>query len=425
MAPKRPHRTALVLSGGGARGAYEAGVIHYIRTAIAPKLGGERTFDVLCGSSVGAINICLMAALAHSPKDQGKMIYKLWKDLKQDQIYKRNLAAMGELLGRTTKGISSNLLKINPFKPTQRKTAEAHFRGFLDSSPLPAFIESMVPFYNIEKNLKKKILAAVSLTATNVATGHMELFVQKRADVEYTGEYLHRFVELTAMHAAASAAIPIIFPPVMVNNVYYTDGGLKLNTPMSPAIQLGADKIMILGLHHRYEQGEQLLYSSPANQHPTLGQLVGLVMNALFLDRIQYDIDQLTRINRLVQWSEKVYGADYLDKINSMLTREGIKGDIANRGLSRIEVFKMFPSRDVSGLFSECYQDEKSSNNSFNVFEKLLLRLLDIDPAAGVDILSYLAFMPSYIHKLLELGYDDAASHRDEIIEFLTSDPRR
>lgn len=416
---EQPQRLALVLSGGGARGAYEAGVIHYIRTALPDKALRGRNFEVQCGSSVGAINTCFMASHAHAPLEQGQKIYRLWKDLKQEQIYSRNLGALGSLLARTTKSIGFNLFNLNPFDPDRHRHALAHFKGFLDTTPLTKFLPSIIPFQNIAKNLKAHILSAVSVTATNVSTGRMELFIQKRPNVHYTGDYTHTLTELKATHIMASAAIPLIFPAVPIQDTYYIDGGLKLNTPMSPAIQLGANRIMLIGSHHIYQAGEKLMWTSPAHEQPSLGQLVGQIMNALFLGRLQYDMEQLGRINRLIDWSEKVYGADYLQKINAMLSQEGIRGDIANRGLKKIKVLHIFPSRDISELFARCYEDDKAIHKSFSAFEKMLLRLLDIDPVAGVDILSYLGFLPNYIKSLLELGFEDAAAHRDEILDFL------
>ncbi len=414
MSNKKNKRTALVLSGGGARGAYEAGVIHYIRTKLHPRVASKAGFDVYCGSSVGAINTCFMAAMADDLIEQGKKIYSFWKNLNQDKIYKRNIGALTSLLGRTAKGMTSNLLNFNPLNLKKRSGEGIHFRGFLDTSPLPSYLETIVPFKRISENLKSGYVQAVSLTATNISTGFMELFIQKNANVEYTGEYAHQFVNLRAEHAMASAAIPIIFPPVMVDQTYYMDGGLKLNTPLSPAIQLGAGKIMVIGLHRRYTLTEQRTCSLSSSEHPTLGKMVGDIMNALFVDRIQYDVEQLTRINRMIEWSEKVFGKNYLDQINNMLLKEGIRGDIANRGLMKLKVFEIHPSVDMATIYSDCYHSSKSKQ-SFSTFEKMLLRVLDIDPTAGVDILSYLSFMPAYIKRLLELGYEDAAAQKDAI----------
>lgn len=418
---KMRNRLALVLSGGGARGAYEAGVIHYIRNKLKPKDGAERVFEVQCGSSVGAINTCFMAAHAQSPKAQGKKIYDVWKNLRREHIYKRNIGALGSLAGRTTKSMASNLLKIYS-KGEKAHKAYAHFKGFLDTEPLPAFLKSIIPFRNIRKNISSRRLAAVTVTATNISTGRMELFIQKRPNVQYTGDYTHSLTEMTAEHVRASASMPLIFPAVKIKNTYYTDGGLKLNTPMSPAIQLGASHIMLIGSHHFYKPGERLMYTTPPSESPSLGQMVGQVMNALFLDRLRYDIEQLARINRIIEWSEKVYGPNYIDEINAMLHQEGVRGDIADRGLKKIKLFHIYPSRDVSELFAECYEKGGGEEGAFSTYERVLLRIMDIDPNAGVDILSYLGFIPVYLKRLLELGYEDAAAHHDELVAFLTAD---
>lgn len=419
MGYKKVNRLALVLSGGGARGAYEAGIIHYIRTQIKPADGGQISFDLQCGSSVGAINTCFMASTADDLKQQGNRAYQLWKSLRPDQIYKRNLSALTALIGRTAKGISSNLFSLNPFDPGKSRQVGVHFKSFLDTAPLKPVLNSIIDFANIKKNLKKNVLSAVALTATNVNEGRMELFIQKRPEVEYTGDYFHHFTEIGAEHAMASAAIPIIFPPIKIEDTYYIDGGLKLNTPMSPAIQLGADRILIIGLHRPYNEGQLSRHLPHVGGAPTMGQLVGQVMNALFLDRIQYDIDQLNRINKIVEWSEKVYGKDYLECVNKMLYKSGTRGDIANRGLKRLKVFSISPSKDLSDVFAECYKDKGGKDGSFTAFEKMILRFLDVDPDAGVDILSYLAFIPDYINRLLELGFQDARAQHNALVDFL------
>jgi len=162
------------------------------------------------------------------------------------------------------------------------------------------------------------------------------------------------------------------------------------------------------------------MYTTPASQPPSLGQMVGQVMNALFLDRLRYDIEQLHRINRIIEWSERVYGPNYIDEINAMLRREGIRGDIADRGLKKIKLFHIAPSRDISELFAECYEKGGGEEGAFSTYERVLLRVMDIDPNAGVDILSYLGFIPVYLNRLLALGYEDAAAHHDDLVQFLT-----
>lgn len=405
---KSPDRLALVLSGGGARGAYEAGVIHYIRTMLPKKIRG-RAFDIHCGASVGAINTSFIAATAHAPDRQGTEIHRLWEQVREENIYRRDKRALWEFITRTGSGMVLNLFRSG------RKSL--HFTGFLDTSPFLPFIQNVIPWEMISKNIHSGLIKAVSICATNVFTGRMELFVEKDPGTEYTGDYLTHFTPVQPVHAMASAAIPIIFPTVLVDGIAYTDGGLRLNTPMSPAIQLGADSILVIGLHHRSKPGEKIPSHGEKGKPAPLGQVLGRVMNSIFLDRIQYDIEQLERINRVIDWGETVYGRDFLGKMNGMLERKKIRGDIASRGLKRLNVLRIRPSEDIGELFSHCYR--KGRDRHFTSFEKFLVRFLDIDPVAGIDFLSYIVFMPEYLKKLLELGFEDARHHHQQLKEFL------
>lgn len=406
--PEKSGRTiALVLSGGGARGAYEAGVIHYLRTMLPPTVA-KRAFEIQCGSSVGAINSCFMASTAHDLDYQGKHLKEVWEGLRAEYIYRRETKALMELLGKGGQGVLASFLK-------GKKRTRHHFPGFLDTAPFLPFLESIIDWPRISKNIAAGSLRALSVSATNVFTGRLELFIEKRPDVEYTGEYITHFTKVSSLHAKASAAMPIIFPTVMIDGVAYTDGGLRLNTPMSPAIQLGADAVFVIGLHHRAQEG-QIPFHGRLGEPPSLGLVLGRVMNSIFLDRTQYDIEQLERINRIVDWSEQLYGKNYLRDLNQMLVKKGIRGDIANRGLKRLRVFRIRPSEDLAELFTDVFEHYRGK---FTFFENFLLRFLDIDPAGGVDFLSYIGFLPEYIKKLIDLGFEDAKTRRQEIIEFL------
>jgi NTE family protein len=401
------HKIAIVLSGGGARGAYEAGILHYIRTMLPQKVR-YRNFDIQCGSSVGAINASYLAATAHDVKKQGAEIRTLWENLRSENIYRRDKGAFLSFLGKTGKGVLLNFFSKNKMP---------HFQGFLDTSPFLPFIEKVMPWEMIPKNIEAGLIQALSVVATNVFTGRMELFIDKHPDLEYTGEYIVHFTPILPLHAKASAAIPIVFPTVQIDGIAYTDGGLRLNTPMSPAIQLGADSLLVIGLHHRAKPGEKIPFHGHKGQPPSLGQVLGRVMNSIFLDRTQYDLEQLERINRIVDWGEMVYGKTFLSDLNDMLHKKQIRGDIANRGLKRIHVLRIRPSEDIGELFSECHRKDPQKNLSS--FEKFLVRFLDIDPTGGIDFLSYISFTPDYLKKLLDLGFEDARKHHTELKEFL------
>jgi NTE family protein len=220
----------------------------------------------------------------------------------------------------------------------------------------------------------------------------------------------------------ASAALPFIFPTVRINRQHYIDGGLRLNTPMSPAIQLGAQKLLVIGMHHESEKvdtpGHELFTNIEAP--PSLGNMIGKVLNSIFLDKLDYDIEQMTRINRLVEWGEGCYGADFVQRINEYLLRNGIRGDIANRGLKKLEVLKIFPSKDIRDIFSDATDQGRAFVKSLAKSEKFLLKLLDVDLITSKDFLSFIIFYPKYIQMLLDLGFEDARSHHDKLVEFLS-----
>lgn len=408
MAKSSKHKLALVLSGGGARGAYEAGVLHYVRTMLPPK-SRNRAIDIQCGASVGALNTCFMASTAHDLAYQGRELRSLWENVREENVYQRNLGGLFEFLTTSTKGFLWHLLKGTG-------QGSPHFPGVLDTKPFLPFIQKVVPWKKIRENIRGGFVQAVSIVATNVFTGRLELFVDKSDSIEYSGAYIVHEGPILPVHAAASAAIPVVFPVVMIEGVAYTDGGLRLNTPLSPAIQLGADSIFVIGLNHRAKVGEAVPSIGELGKLPSLGQVLGRVMNAVFLDKIQYDLEQLERINRVIDWSEDLYGKEYLGDLNTMIAKKNIRGDVASRGLKRLNILRIRPSQDIAQIFSRCFQRGKDKH--FGSFEKFLIRALDIDPRGGTDFLSYLCFMPEYLKELLDLGFEDARQQHNQLKEF-------
>jgi len=405
------NKIALVLSGGGARGAYEAGILHYLRTMLpAPHRG--RSFDIHGGASVGAINTCFLVATADDLAFQGREVRSLWEKVRQENIYSRNLKALFGFLTKSSRGIIFKFLK-GDIQNTP------HFPGFLDTAPFIPFISETIPWKKITPNIRKGVVQAVSIVATNVFTGRMELFVEKNPALSYSGDHLVHFTRIEPVHAVASAAIPVIFPTVLVNGVAYTDGGLRLNTPLSPAIHLGADAILVIGLNHRALPGEKVPTHGEKGKPAALGQVLGRVMNAVFLDKIQYDMEQLERINKLIEWMEELYGKNFLKDMNALLKKKNLSGDIAERGLKRLKVLRIRPSQDIGELFSQCFR--KAERRNFTAFEKFLIRFLDVDPTSGVDFLSYISFLPEYIQTLLDLGFEDARRHHQQLKEFMES----
>lgn len=248
--PLMSHRVAIVLSGGGARGAYEAGVLHYVRSAL---LAARRApLHIICGTSVGAINASFLAATAHRPEEQGALLRALWESVQQDRIFRRDWGAVARFLLQVGVGLLGNFLRLDPGR--HRVLRRDRFVSLFDTRPLPAYLATLIDLPRISRNLDQGRLLALALAATSVDTNETEIFLQRRPEVVYSGDFRVHDVRIGVEHILASAAIPFAFPPVRIGSTYYCDGGVRLNTPMSPAIQLGADRILTIGAHARQER---------------------------------------------------------------------------------------------------------------------------------------------------------------------------
>jgi len=277
-------KMGLVLSGGGARGAYEAGVLYHIRQAI---LKNRHGFDIHAGTSAGALNTCFMTSSAHQPAQQGARLRKIWENLRSSDVYKGDTLALSQmafrLAGYTTShlfGFSGLLKKIGPF------------RGILDTAPFVPFLQKQVDWERLNQNLKEGIFQAVAIATTNVGNGKLELFLNKRPEVEYTGAYRIHLGPIQWYHALASAAVPIVFPPVRIDHYYYVDGSMRQNTPMSPAVQLGADKVLIIGVRYTppVERAADPADLAAAQNDPAIPTSVARTM-----DELMAALDSLSR----------------------------------------------------------------------------------------------------------------------------------
>ena len=406
----------LILSGGGARAAYEAGVIYYIRTALPPK-AASRSFDIQCGSSAGAINTAAMVSMADNPLKQGEHLKKLWLELKPEEVYERDFSAALKFFFFSLGGIIRNLTTFDIFKLVTR--GGPHFNSLLDNTPLRHFLKEKIQWKKIEENVQQGPVSAISITVTNARSGRAELFIYRKKEINYTGGYRIHEGPIQLEYVLASSAIPLVFPTIPINKIYYTDGGVRLYTPMSPALQLGADRLLIIGLHHPATQEERDDFDLKEMKYPpSIAQLAGRLMNLMFIDSVKYDLEQLKRINRLIERGEKIYGKDYLQKINRDIQEHQV-GESEVKPLKKIEVVEILPSDFISALFERWFNKVKKGNHQFSSLEKLLIRLLDFDAEGAVELLSYLTFSNEYIRELFDLGYEDAKKNRHRLIKIL------
>ncbi len=415
MAPSpqnRPPRRALVFSGGGARGAYEAGVVHYLLKELPRRLGHPVRFDILCGTSVGAIHACYMAATAHEGPERGSRLVDFWKSMRLDEVLPVSVRDLLRLPRRLW-GLRSVA------RAMRRGEAPERLYGLLNTAPLERVVLQAIPWRSIRSNVRDGRVSAVCVAATQIATGRVVVFIETKDRLisSWTRDpmIVPRATRLMPTHALASAAIPVLFPAVRVASTYYADGGLRLNTPLAPALRLGADRVMVValrqnpGLAHEASMSDQRVenYASPVF-------LFGKVLNALLLDHLDTDLARMRFLNEVMDDGVKAYGPDFVDRLNQVSGREG------DRQLRRIHDVVIRPSADLGLLAGQIV-----ANLSENRTRSPLLRLAARSLSAGgrsteADLLSYLMFDGEYLGPLTELGYADAKAREDELCEFFS-----
>ena len=394
---------ALVLSGGGARGAYEVGVLKYILGNLSAGLGEHARPRIFCGTSVGAINACAIAAHHDAPDLGVGLLAEQWRALSLDAVFK---LGWGDLTGlmRWVAGAGR----------------EGGPRSLLDAGPLAELVRRAIPWRNLHQGVADRRVLGVTLSATDVETGHTEVFIETAEEgllhsrdrtVDWTQ------VRLTAQHALASAAIPIIFPTVRVAGRMYSDGSLRQNTPIAPALRLGAGRVLVIGLRTRakpralhpgrQDADDQRTYSSPLF-------LFGKLLDALLLDRVENDLANLRQVNAALA---------ELQRLSPIaIGREPLAAamEAAGGGLRPVADLFIRPSQDLGALAANVLERPAVRARLSGPAGYLLRRLGEAagggDPS---DLLSYLLFDAAYESELIDLGERDAAARRDELRDFL------
>lgn len=407
---KRAPVTALVLSGGGARGAYEAGVIRYIRDELPPRIRPHVRFEIMCGTSVGAINCCYLAATSHQPEVQGQALTNIWQSLQIDKVYSLGMRELFNLprfvLGSRGKGELDDL--VGP----------GRLGGLFNTSPMEYLVQHEIRWPRIKQNLEEGFFKALAVNATHVRTGRTHVFVEQEGGGlppwSTDPQIEARAVEIGPSHALASAAIPWIFPAVSINGDIYTDGSVKLNTPISPALRLGADRLFVVGL----KTEDMALWNSPKNQRidtfPSAAYLLGKILNALLVDKTEYDLKRLRRYNALLKEGQAAFG----DQFNTLF--EDLMVKTRGAALREIDTLEVRPSIDIAEIASRHLQRGSIAARAGSLVGPLLHRLGDIGVGQASDLLSYLLFDHEFANELIRLGMHDADVRRQQIIEFFS-----
>lgn len=401
-------RTGLVLSGAAALGAYEAGVARYILEEVATSLGRAVRFDVVAGTSSGGINAAALASAAPDPGCGAAQLCDVWSRLE-----------LAELLRPSGAELLRLLLDIDGGSGRVQRALRARLGrgGLLDPAALERLLTSRLSIGRISDNVRDGWVRAVALSTTHVATGEAHVFYQ--ASCEHppwprAPGLLPRPATLSTSHALASAAIPLLFPAVAIDGELYCDGGLRQLIPLSPAIHLGATRLVVVAPLSR---GGAAFLAPAQSRHDAVGSplyLAGKALNAFFFDRIEADLARLAQVNDILQAGRNCFGPAFGADLNDELARMGAGP------LRRLNVLRIEPSRPLGALAIEHVTSADFACRPHSGASRLIECLAERDAARSGDLLAYLLFDGAFAAKLIDLGRADAAAHHDELCRFLT-----
>lgn len=371
-------RTALVLPGGGARAAYQAGVLSAICEMLPNPI--ESPFPILCGTSAGGINAATLACNAENFRAGVESLNEVWRNMRARHVYRSDALGVAASGARWLSSLALGwFIRRSP-------------RSLLDNDPLRQLLSHRLDFSNIDRAIACGALQAFSITASGYTSGHSITFYQAGAEIE-PWTRMHRFgsrARITVEHLMASAAIPFVFPAIKINREWFGDGSMRQLAPISPAIHLGAEKVLVIGAGRMTEKQER----QRGEAYPSLAQIAGHALSSIFLDGLAVDIERMQRINRTLA-----------------IIPEDLK---ARHGMSLrpIETLVISPSQRLDHLAARHARALPRS-------VRLLLRGIGAMNKAGGALTSYLLFEQPYTRALIDLGYRDTESRKDEVRAFL------
>ena len=367
------------MTGGGARAAYQVGVLRALSDLLPLK--APCPFPIICGTSAGAVNAAVLAADAHSFRRGVRRLMTVWKNIHVHHVYRADPVGA---LGNSARWIASIFTGgAQGARPV----------SLLDSTPLESLLGRYLDLTAIQRNIDAGHLTAFSVTCSGYSSGQSVTFYQAREGQEnwQRARRVGVAMPITREHLIASSALPFIFRPVHINREYFGDGSMRQIAPVSPALHLGADKLLVIGIGRQLApEGERPL----AEGHPSLAQIAGHALNSIFLDSLEVDLERLQRINRTLE----------------IIPREIL--DSTRYPLKRVDFRVVRPSVDLEKIAAAHAHELPRTI-------RMLLRTVGGLKRNASTLLSYLLFERGYARALIRLGYDDTMSRREELVAFL------
>jgi NTE family protein len=371
-------RAGLVLTGGGARAAYQVGVVKAVRDLLGNPV--KNPFPIVCGTSAGAINAASLAVYADDFSRAVANLLEVWEHMRCHHVYRTDFPSIMKSGARWL----SSLMLVSRSNPV----------SLLDNAPLRGMLEKSLDFGRIQAHIDSGALYAVCVTASGYTTGQSVSFFQGGSGLEgwERNQRIGAGVMLKLDYLMASSALPFIFPAVKVHREFFGDGSMRQIAPVSPALHLGADRVLIVGT------GRQTLEQARARSsiYPSLAQIAGHALNSIFLDSLAVDIERMERINRTV-------------RLIPPEKREG-----SNLTLRPVQVLFITPSQPIERIAARFSHDLPRS-------VRFILRPTGALSRAGSNLASSLLFEESFCRALIDLGYQDTLARESEVKEFFSA----
>ncbi|HTT36248.1 MAG TPA: patatin-like phospholipase family protein [Burkholderiales bacterium] len=369
----------LVLTGGGARAAYQVGVLHAL-AGLLPS-GAPSPFPIICGTSAGAINAAALACGANDFRRTVHELAQVWRGFRTHQVYRSD--ALG-VMRTGVRWVSALLLGgLGRHNPT----------SLLDNAPLGRLLAERLYFPGIQRGIQGGHLHALSITASAYASGESVSFCQGAPGLRgwRRARRVGLFTTLGVEHLLASSALPFIFPAVRIHREYFGDGSMRQIAPLSPALHLGAQRLLVIGTGRAWGQPAERVRAAG---YPSLAQIAGHALNSIFLDQLETDLERLQRINRTIALVP-----------SHVLRESGLE-------LKPVEVFTLLPSAALESIAARHTKDLPRPIRT-------LFRGIGAVGSSGSTLASYLLFERRYCRAVMRLGYADAMERKQDLLDFL------